>query len=365
MNLESLRRNKVGVAVGVLVLLAVVGGVYLAFADDEPVEISNAEELQQVREDLDGHYVLVDGIDLSNIDNFEPIGGFTGTFDGNGHTISGLTIDRPETDRVGMFRAVNEETRFFGLVDDEGTIEDLILRDVNVTGGEFVGGLVGINVGTVTNSAVDGEVTGESRVGAVVGLNGNGGRLGGLRAEGSVSGGEKAGGLVGENADEVLESHAEVNVTGDEWVGGLVGSNEYRATVTESYATGDVSGEGGLVGINTGEVRDSYATGEVERGGGLVGWNMGSVHTSYATGKVTDSAGGLVGGNDGDVADSYWDVNSTGQTISDGGVALTTSEMTGSSARESMDGFDFEETWETVTNPDDYPRLAWQSETDE
>ena len=76
--------------------------------------------------------------------------------------------------------------------------------------------------------------------------------------------------------------------------------------------------------------------------------------------------GGLVGINgDSDVTDSYWDVNTTGQDDSAGGVGLTTEEMTGSAARENMEGFDFDETWEIVTNPDDYPRLAWQSETDE
>jgi len=381
MNLEKLRRNKVRVAVGVVALLAVVGGAYLVFAGQEPVEISNAEELQQIRESPSGNYVLVDDIDLSHIDNFEPIGGFTGTFDGNGHTISNLTIDSPETDRVGLFDTVGDNTRLFGLVGSEGEIKNISLRGVDVTGGNNVGGLVGLNRGMVTDSS----------------------------AEGEVSGNERIGGLVGSNHDMIHRSGAEVSVTGERWVGGLVGVSENPDApniISMSYATGDVSGgdtagvTGGLVGANIGEVRSSYATGDVSGGGGgLAGYNVpneggGIIRNSYATGNVTgDGGGGLVAGNDGvdengeiensyatgrvtgedtgglvgkelendgDVNNSYWNINSTGQETSAGGTPLTTEEMTGSEARENMDGFDFGETWETVTDPDDYPRLAWE-----
>jgi len=374
MNLERLGRgNKVRVAVGVVVLLAVVGGAYLAFAD-RTVEISNAEELQQVRENPSGNYVLVDDIDLSHIDNFEPIGDFTGTFDGNGHTISNLTIDRPDENHVGLFSTVNEDTRFFGLVDDEGTIENVTLKDANVTADENVGGLVGINRGTIIESSVEGNVSAIKRVG----------------------------GLIGINRNTVLESHAGVRVTGDEWVGGLIGISNIETNtggiVAKSYATGDVLGgdigrNGGLIAVNSGQVRNSYAMGDViGGGGGLVGFNVFSskIRSSYAIGNVTGRGGGLVAGNDGEISasyaagrvtgentgglvgrldefdgevkNSYWDINSTGQTSSDGGVGLTTEEMTGSSARENMEGLDFGKTWETVTNPDDYPRLDWQTD---
>jgi len=362
MNIKNLRRNKVRVAVGVLILLAVMGGAYLLLST--PTEISNAEELQQVREDLDGHYVLVDDINLSHIDNFEPIGGFMGTFDGNGHTISGLTIDRPEMDSVGLFRTVNEDTEYFGLVDNNGVIEDISLHNVNITGGENVGGLVGINRGNVNISYTEGDVSGSRRVG----------------------------GLVGANWNEVSGSCAEVSVTGDELVGGLVGINDgFSPTVAKSYATGDVAGgdpwtTGSLAGANADEIRSSYAVGDVVGGGGgLVGTNVGNVHSSYATGNVTGDGGSLVVSNDGeikesyatgrvtsknlgglvkesdgDVTNSYWDTNSTGQKSSAIGTQLTTSEMTGSAAREKMEGFDFGGTWRITE--DDYPRLAWQDE---
>ena len=226
MNVERLRSNKVRVAVIVLVLLAVTGGVYLAFAEDESVKISNAQELHQIRDNPSGDYVLVEDIDLSGIDNFEPIENFTGTFDGNGHKISNLTIDRPDESHVGLFSTVDEDTRLFGLVDDEGTIENVTLKDANVTADGKVGGLVGINRGTIIESSV----------------------------EGNVSANERVGGLIGINRNTVIKSHAEVRVTGDEWVGGLIGISNIETNtggiVAKSYATGDVLG--GDIGRNGG-----------------------------------------------------------------------------------------------------------------
>lgn len=347
MNLERLRSsNKIRVAVGVLVVLAIMSGAYLAFAEQEPVEISNAEELQQVRENPGGNYVLVDDIDLSGIDNFEPIENFTGTFDGNGHTISNLTIHRPEMDWVGLFLSVRDDTRLFGLTGNEGTVRNVRLEDVNVTGGRFVGSLAGANLGTVTGLSVTGEVRGDEVVGGLVGQ--NEGTIRESHTSNHVSDGFVLGGLVGWNYGEVIESYSMSDVTGGSTVGGLVGTNHAtprtEGTVVESYSTGDVSGG--------------------EEVGGLVGHNRvdGEVSKSYATGGVMgdDKVGGLVGVSSGDVSDSYWDTGSTQQNSSAGGVGLTTEEMTGSEARENMEGFDFGETWRTAE--DDYPRLAWQAD---
>jgi len=292
MNLESMRSNKVRVAVGVLVLLAVVGGAYLVFADQEsePVEISNAEELQEIRDDLDGHYLLVDDIDLSHIDNFEPIGGrFTGTFDGNGHTISGPTIDRPEEDHVGLFRLVADRPQ-------QGIIKNVGLEDADVTGNSTVGALAGSNRGLIRGSYVTGKANGNEEIGGIVGLN-FGGIVRGSYVRGNVSGNSVVGGLAGTNVGSVEESYSTSGVIGNEFTGGLVGKNR----------------------------------------------------TSYT--PVL---------NPGNVTDSYWDINSTEQERSAGGTSLMTSKMTGSSARENMEGFDFEGTWRTTE--DDYPRLAWQND---
>lgn len=153
----------------------------------------------------------------------------------------------------------------------------------------------------------------------------------------------------------------------------------------ESYAAGDVSGStgvGGLLGIagdNNDDVIDSYARGDVdgsEKVGGLIGENNGGVTNSYATGDVDGSnqVGGLIGSSTSfaSTTESYWDVPASGLDSSDGGIGLGSlsddppaDEMTGDDAPSgfNMDGFAFTETWETVTDPGDYPILAWQKES--
>jgi PGF-CTERM protein len=159
-----------------------------------------------------------------------------------------------------------------------------------------------------------------------------------------------------------------VNITGNVGVGGLVGRNS--GTVENSYATGSVSSDGfnvgGLVGDGRlGTVKKSYATGDVSGDsnvGGLVG-NGGTVEKSYATGSVSGgrNVGGLVGQDAAlTVTGSYYDTETTGQSSSEGGTGLTTSEMTGSAATSNMDAFDFTSTWETES--DDYPILTWQTD---
>ena len=123
----------------------------------------------------------------------------------------------------------------------------------------------------------------------------------------------------GVNSATVTKSYATGKVTGERWVGGISGQNVFGGTVSESYATGDVTGD--------------------------------------------FDVGGLAGLNSNTVEDSYWDVLTTGQPTSDGGTGLTTSEMTGSAATGNMTGFGFTDTWVTVTDPDEYPILAWQKPT--
>jgi hypothetical protein len=357
-------------------------------------------------------------------DGFEPIGDFdnqfTGTYDGADNTVSGLYIDRRSTFNVGLFGYVDTGSRLEnvalenvnvsgdflvgGLVGDNlGTVRDSHATG-NVSGNGIVGGLVGINAGTVSGSYATGNVSGDQDVGGLVGQ--NSGTVSGSYATGDVSANESVGGLVGliglrvaisggtdrdSYATRGISASAPERFFGVEGAGSLVGENR-NGLVTNSYATGDVSSSepevGGLVGANgissgTATVTESYATGDVsgdEEVGALVGSNVGfaesgNVTESYATGSVTgnDEVGGLVGKNDGDgsapdgtVTESYWDTQTTGQPTSAGnGTGLTTSEMTGSAATNNMQGFEFTSTWETVTNPDDYPILAFQDEDGE
>jgi len=295
--------------------------------------ITNPHQLQLMALDLSASYTLANNINLgSALSNgsdvwgvnagagFVPIGGngataFIGIFNGNGNTISNLTINSASLSYVGMF----------GDVGGSGIIQNLGLIGGSVSGGTTTGALAGANGGTLTNVYETGAVTGGnvSIVGGLVGINLVGGTITQAYATGRVTIGDTstAGGLVGENLGNISQSYATGAVTGGDITsaGDLVGVN--LSSIANSYATGavttgDFGTVGGLVGINSdgGRITQAYATGRITVGdtssaGGLVGENFGNVSQSYATSAVTGgditSAGGLVGVNLNSIANSY------------------------------------------------------------
>jgi len=310
---------------------------------EDPYVITTIDELQLMENDLAAHYVLGDDVDASTTSDwnggagFDPVGntstGFAGTFDGNGHVIENLTIDRGSTDQVGLF----------GVVESGGTVTSVSVENAAVTGNKRTGPLAGRVRGTVTDSSASGTVTGYNNVGGLVGAN-RGGTINRTNASTSVDGtGGDVGGLVGYGDSGLISnSYATGTVTGEKWnVGGLVG--RFDGTTEHSYATGNVIGE----------------TNDVSYVGGLLGRiDDGTIEGSYATGSVsgTGTHGGLVGvTNNADVIDAYWDANTTRQGSSAGGTKLTTAEMTGDDTASNMSGFDFDSTWVPT---DGYPHLA-------
>lgn len=342
-------------------------------------EIRDWHELHAIRDNLGGHYLLMNDLDATTAGyqelasptanqskGWEPIGiyeqggsfdPFVGIFDGQGYEIRDLFIDRPDEAGVGLFGAV------VGWA-EVGVIENLSVVNANVTGDIGVGGLVGLNGGTVSNCYCTGNATGESRVGGLVGFNiaivsqssssvsviGYSFLVGGLIGynTGNVSnsysvarmtGGLGVGGLVGGNdGGTVRNSYSSGSVTGEEYVGGLVGHNwNWDAVVGSCYSSGNVTGDsrvGGLVGYNGyyGTVDTSYASGSVtgnDSVGGLVGYNRATVNSCYSSGNVAgnSSVGGLVGNNTATVSNSFWDKEACGIETSDGGVGKTTTEM--------------------------------------
>ncbi|MBE0431629.1 MAG: hypothetical protein IBX67_07360 [Dehalococcoidia bacterium] len=158
-------------------------------------------------------------------------------------------------------------------------------------------------------------------------------------------------GLVGENRGTVRECSATGKVTGYEYVGGLVGFNaEYEGAVSNSYSRADVTGRREV--------------------GGLVGWNPvgGTVRSSYSTGSVTGEAGvgGLVGYNRGSVTNSFWDVETSGMHMTDGGTGKTTTEMMDIATFTRWDiaavdpgQRDDAYTW-NIVDGETYPFLSWE-----
>ncbi|MEZ3163923.1 VWD domain-containing protein [Halorubrum sp. RMP-47] len=368
--------------------------------EDAPYVVTNASELRTIEDDLDANYTLGNDIDASstsewhNGSGFRPIGtsgSFDGTLEGAGHAITGLHVDRPETDFMGLFRFVS------------GSVHDLTLDSVSIRGDIRTGGLAGRNTGTIENASVSGSVNGrtdigglvgfnagtidgsstsvqvegsEGTIGGLVGLNYPGGRISDSSASGTVRGTANVGGLVGFNDAEITRTVATVDVNGTDRVGGLVGLTQG----TVRYATADSSvngsaGVGGLAGTVGGQGTIEYAsasstvTGST-RVGGLVGENGNVVRQTFATGTVADSSdsGGLVGNNTkyrdtGTVTSSYWDEESTGQATSAGnGTGLTTAQMTGTAAADNMTGLDFETVWQV--DLEGYPTLVWQGESE-
>ena len=247
------------------------------------------------------------------------------------------------------------------------------------SGSYYVGGLVGYNISgaSITTCYATGAVSGSSGsyyVGGLVGYNISGASITTCYATGAVSGSQVVGGLVGSNNNgaSITTCYATGAVSGSQVVGGLVGSNN-SGSISNCYSTGAVTGGdesrylGGLVGGNGGSISNCYSTGAVSGAGyvgGLVGGNTGSISNCYSTGVVSGyfEVGGLVGYSyEGSISNSFWDMDTSGQTISAGGTGLSTLQM---KQQSSFVGWDFsymdgdEAIWFMAF--DGYPILPWQ-----
>ncbi len=298
--------------------------------------------------DWDKHFKLMRDIDLSGYDetNLTLIGRwvglgsldnqpFDGFFDGGGKSIRNFRYTDVHQEYIGLFQHV------------VGEIRNLELRDVKVVGAGFgTGALVGyLERGSVADCSVTNvSVSGDTCVGGLVGV--VDASVSKCSSRGRVSGIRYVGGLVGQlGPGTIHRSYSKADVVGNENVGGLVGGTlRETAIVDSSYATGDVDGSlyvGGLAGqVVQGRVFRCYAAGAVTGKQGVVG--------------------GLVGGRKvlGQVIGSLWDIESSGQATSDGGVGMTTAEMKSESTYLAAN-WDFGNTW-LICEGINYPVLTWQ-----
>ena len=245
---------------------------------DGTYTVTSTDGLMNVAELVKGgktdiNITLTADIDLTG-KNWTPIGTsfsnkYTGTFDGGGHTIKGLTVTTNDQ-FVGLF----------GSIGYAGTVKNVMMEDVQITSNRssgFAGGVAGYSDGTIENCSVSGSVSGTVYVGGVVGA----------QWEGSITG-----------------CSSSATVKGMVHVGGVVGQTNGSATLTACYATGNVTLEidprkniagGSLVGFNGGNgVRACYATGNVTS----TGSSTGNVHI-----------GGFLGDNYTTVTACYWKNN--------------------------------------------------------
>ena len=241
--------------------------------------VTSADGLMNIAKLVNGgktdiNITLTADIDLTGKD-WTPIGtdydnSYKGTFDGGGHTITGLT-----------FTTNDEFAGLFGWLNRAGTVKNVVMEGVQITSNQIyggsIGGVVGSGWGTIENCSVSGSVSGTVYVGGVVGV----------QIGGSITG---------------CSSSATVKGTVD--VGGVAGQTNSSATLTACYATGNV-----IIEINP---KKNIA------GGGLVGMNAGSsLLACYATGNVTSTGsstgymhiGGFLGNNYTTVTAGYWKNN--------------------------------------------------------
>ena len=273
---------------------------YIYDSNTKTYTVYNANGLMNIAELVNGgksdiNITLDTDIDLTGKD-WTPIGtdydnSYKGTFDGGGHTITGLT-----------FTTNDEYAGLFGWLNRAGTVKNVVMEGVQITSNQIyggsIGGVVGYSWGTIENCSVSGSVSGTVYVGGVVGA----------QIDGSITG---------------CSSSATVKGMVD--VGGVAGQTNSSATLTACYATGNV-----IIEINP---KKNIA------GGSLVGMNAGSsLLACYATGNVTSTGsstgkvhiGGFLGNNYTTVTACYWKNNheqgigynreSTGATKVDGSV---------------------------------------------
>ena len=273
---------------------------YIYDSNTKTYTVYNANGLMNIAELVNGgksdiNITLDTDIDLTGKD-WTPIGtdydnSYKGTFDGGGHTITGLT-----------FTTNDEFAGLFGWLNRAGTVKNVVMEGVQITSNQIyggsIGGVAGYSWGTIENCSVSGSVSGTVYVGGVVGA----------QIGGSITG---------------CSSSATVKGTVD--VGGVAGQTNSSATLTACYATGNV-----IIEINP---KKNIA------GGSLVGMNAGSsLLACYATGNVTSTGsstgkvhiGGFLGNNYTTVTAGYWKNNheqgigynreSTGATKVDGSV---------------------------------------------
>ena len=373
----------------------------------DPCQVTSWTNLDAIDGDLTLYYILTANLsssdgDYAGIGNvWTPLGTFTGTFDGDNHTISNLIV--ASTANAGLF-SINS-----------GTILDVGLLSVSITAASSgYGGAIAAQQsgGSMTNCYSSGTIvsSGAAYLGGIVGYAPTG-NITSCHSSANITvanGTLPSGGLVGRFGSGTLSSsHATGNVTnnGDSshgYSGGLVGYI-LGSTINNCYATGvvDINGmvAGGLIGyISSGTVNGSFATGNVTGvsniGGfvGMVGGKSagGSIYNCYAMGNVTGTTvtGGFAGGSkpliidkcfskgsvsmsgggfvgsviSGTFTNDFWDTESSGQTTSAGGagvVGKTTTEMKDITT---FSAYDIATTSIADLNSE-YPFLSWQEGT--
>ena len=294
-------------------------------------------------------FMQISDIDLSLEPNFYIPIFLGGIYEGNGRSMMNLDLTFLNKIRKGVF----------GFIDNGAVIKNFTVTNCTITGITAIGGFVGeAGIGCfIENCHADSIVSGTREIGGLVGK--NAATIKKCTSTGNVTGTDwNVGGFVGMNFGNLKTieySCASGNVIGHTLVGGFVGNNNRNDISKNCHATGDVTGIeqiGGFAGHNNGNIRNCYSTGNVTGFGGvggLIGTNGNLLENCYSTGNVVgvEDTGGLLGyaivGEE-VVRNCFWDVETSGQSYSNGGTGKTTIEMM--TKRTFVEaGWDFETIW--------------------
>ena len=250
----------------------------LSIKGESYVVIHDVNELKNINRitAFDNNYALGVDIDASSAEDFTGIGldtGFSGIFDGMGHTIESLRIK----DDYDIF-----EQGFFTAINSNGIVRNLVLSNVSVLGGHlWAGAIAGSSDGYIHHVSVTGQV------------------------EGDMS----AGGIVGVNRGVIEQAFSSADVSCTIGGGGVVGENTAGATISYSGSSGSICGDGvgGFAGSNKGKISFSYSSGIVEEAainsgnsnGGFVGMNSGIIANSYSLSDIRADSGNRAWGTGG------------------------------------------------------------------
>ncbi len=337
--------------------------------EGDPYQITTVDQLQEMNDDLSAKYMLMNSLDASATSGwnggagFVPIGNntgaFTGIFDGNGYTITNLTINLPTSASWG--------TGLFGFIGDACKIMNVGLENVDISGGMATGGLVGGTdmhatdcrisdcyvTGAIYSNYGVGGLIGNNRGGTITrcystatittdgglydyaggfaGLNSQQGIIDSCYATGDVTaGGSRSGGFIASNSGTIRRCFSTGNLNGEHAAGGFAGENKsgtvngnQQGIISDCYATGDVTGTdwvGGFVGTNWESVTDRSLITTIT--------NCYSIGDATATDSVPE-VGGFAGrlGSDSVIEGCYWNTEISSQAASYGGMGKTITEM--------------------------------------
>jgi hypothetical protein len=304
-------------------------------------------QLQMMAMEPTRSYTLANEIDMSAIkepaqmwgtsdlsgNGFAPVGSsasrFTGTFDGNDKVINNLFINRTSQSYIGLFGYTQG-----------AEIKDLSLKDLEITGSSFVGGLIGYSSagGTIENISCQGNISAINQY---------------------------AGGLMGYSAMNTRNCSSFGHVDGVSNIGGLIGYSFSAGVTTRSFSRAIVTGSnsyiGGLVGRNYGTFSNCYTFSTImgnDMVGGLVGENGNTILNCYSIGNVTGNTnvGGLIGVSAGSDTNCLWNPETSGKSWSDGGTGKITTQMM---QKATYSSWDFNNVWGIIEDYS-FPYLQWQ-----